>query len=242
MTKYDLIGIGHPVLGFETPRIIYHFISLIPIVKNKKTFLFKTASDPSIVNHGASRRTINKLKNKGYNVFHETIICMPSNWILKYCDEFSKQLYRVAKTKVKAFCNEIVNQKKRYLKINFFLWILLVSIGILEDFGARFFGKDLFISDSCKLCKECIDNCPTDNIVLINNKIKFKWNCIWCMKCIYDCPNNAISPHFFKFCVVKGGYNILSIINNSRIKGQFITENTKGYFRHFYDYIYNQNK
>lgn len=242
MNKYDLIGIGHPVLGFETPRIIYHFIDIIPEVKNKKTFLFKTAADPSSINYGASKRAIRKLKHKGYNIFHESLICMPCNWILKYSDEFSKQLYNIAKTKIKFFCSEIDDQKKRNLKINFFLWIFLVSIGVLEDFGSRFFGKDLFIIDSCKLCKKCIKNCPTDNIVFINNKIKFKWNCIWCMKCIYDCPNGAISPHFFKFCVVKGGYNIRSIINNSKIEGQFITKNTKGYFKHFYDYIYNQNK
>ena len=99
MAKYDLIGIGYPVLGFGTPRIIYHFINLIPSVKNTKTFLFKTAADPSVLNNGASKRAIKKLKNKGYNVFHETLICMPCNWILKYCDEFSKQLYNTAKTK-----------------------------------------------------------------------------------------------------------------------------------------------
>ena len=82
---------------------------------------------------------------------------------------------------------------------------------------------------------------PTDNIFFHNNRIKFGWNCIWCMRCIYDCPNRAISPHVLKFCVVEGGYNIHSIIKNSKIKGRFITKNTKGYFRHFYDYIYNRN-
>jgi hypothetical protein len=42
-----------------------------------------------------------------------------------------------------------------------------------------------------------------------------------------------------KFCVLKDGYDIRAIINNPNLEGDFITEETRGFFRRFLEYVRN---
>jgi len=69
------------------------------------------------------------------------------------------------------------------------------------------------------------------------DKITFGYNCVFCMRCIYACPQQAIAPRFGKFCVLKDGYDIRAIINDPNIEGDFVTEETKGFFKHFFKYV-----
>jgi flavodoxin/ferredoxin len=236
---YDLVGIGHPIHGLDVPRIVYDFVDALPSVKGKRAFIFKTAADFISMNNGASKTTIKRLRRKGYDVFYDRIICMPSNWAMKYDDTFSKQLCFTAIAKAEHMAGEILAGQKRELKINILLkWIAkLTSRG--EDLGARCFGKMLTVSDACIDCGCCVDNCPTANIRRENGKITFGYNCVFCMRCIYACPQQAIVPRFGKFCVLKDGYDIRAIIANADLEGNFITEETKGFYRHFLRYVRN---
>lgn len=236
---YDLIGIGHPIHGFDMPRIVYDFVDALPPVEGKRTFIFKTAGDFISVNNGASKSVIRHLGRKGYDVFYDRIICMPSNWALKYDDTFSKQLCHVAIAKAEHMAGEVLAGQTRELRINTLLkWIVkLVSRG--EDLGARFFGRWLTVTDACTDCDRCIDNCPTGNIRRKDGKITFGYRCVFCMRCIYTCPQQAIVPRFGKFCVLKDGYDVRGIINDPSIEGDFVTEQTRGFYRHFLRYIRN---
>jgi ferredoxin/flavodoxin len=236
---YDLIGIGHPIHGFDAPRIVYDFVDVLPPVESKRTFIFKTAGDFISVNNGASKTAIKRLRHKGYDVFYDRIVCMPSNWAMKYDDAFSKQLCHVAIAKAEHMAAEIMAGRSRDLRINPLLqWMThLLSRG--EDRGARRFGKGLTATDACTDCDTCIDNCPTANIRRENGQIAFGNACVWCMRCIYVCPQQAIVPRFAKFCVLKGGYDVRAIIANADLEGNFVTEETKGFFRHFLKYVHN---
>lgn len=236
---YDLIGIGHPIHGFDAPRILYDFIDMLPPVENKRTFIFKSAGDFISVNNGASKTAIKQLKRKGYGVFYDRIICMPTNWAMRYDDTFSKQLCHTAIAKAEHMAGEILAGRSRDLKINPFLrWMMrLISRG--EDRGARRFGHGLVVTDACTNCNQCIDNCPTNNIRRENGRIRFRNECVWCMRCIYACPQQAIVPRFAKFCVLKDGYDIRAIIANADLESDFVTGKTRGYYRHFLKYIRN---
>lgn len=239
--RYDLIGIAHPVYGLGLPGIIYEFINILPEGNNKKTFLFKTAGDYLFLNNGASKHAMKKLKNKGYDVFHESLICMPCNWVVEYNEDVCKQLYNTAKIKVKNITNEILMNKKANIKANIFLRFLAGFVNYMEDnIGARMFGRFLKVNKSCIDCGKCIRECPVENIYKKNNKIKFSWKCIFCMKCIYGCPVKALKAGHIKFVVLKNGYDIRKIINNTDIKGEYITKDTKGFFKRFYKYIYSE--
>jgi flavodoxin/ferredoxin len=236
---YDLIGIGHPIHGFDAPRIVYDFIDALPKVEGKRTFIFKSAGDFISVNNGASKTAIKRLRRKGYDVFYDRIVCMPTNWAVKYADTFSKQLCYTAIAKAEHMAGEILAGRPRELKINPLLrWIVrLISRG--EDRGARQFGKGLCVTDACTDCDTCIDNCPTTNIRHENGRITFGNACVFCMRCIYACPQQAIVPRFGKFCVLKDGYDIRAIIANADLEGNFVTEETRGFYRHFWRYIRN---
>ncbi len=234
---YDLIGVGHPVHGFDAPRILYDFIAALPDVEKKRAFLFKTAGDFISINNAASKTAIKRLARKGYDVFYDRLICMPSNWAVKYDDDFSKQLYCAAVDKTAHMAGDILAGRERALEVASILrwgaWLLSRA----EDWGARLFGQGLRVTDGCIDCGLCIENCPTDNIQREGNLITFGSDCLGCMRCIYACPQQAIEPRFAKFCVLKEGYDIRSIIEDESLEGDFVTEETKGFFGRFLEYV-----
>jgi len=235
--SHDLIGIGHPIHGFGAPRIVYDFIDVLPPGEGLRTFVFKTAADFIALNNGASVRAIRQLRCKGYDVFYDRIICMPSNWAVGYDDELAKQLCDTAVAKAKHMCGEILVGRERLPRIGVIARVVIRLVGIGEDFGARCFGKELRVSDECIECDKCVNNCPTGNIHREDGRITFGWDCIFCMRCIYDCPQQAISPRLTKFCVLKDGYDIHSIIDDPTLKGNYVTEETRGYFKRFLRYV-----
>lgn len=214
ISKYNLVGIGHPVYGFGSPSIVDDFVKSIPN-SNKKTFLFKTAGDFLKVNHNSSGRLINNLTKKGYDVMYDRIFCMGSNFFMQYDDKLVKSLYESAIKKTSHMVDEILSGKIRNYNTSPILKCLTNITNDCEDkFFARLFGKSLKVTENCIDCGKCIKNCPSRNIYINNGKIKFKWNCYLCMRCIYDCPTNAITSSSFKSVILKDGYDIKKIINS----------------------------
>ncbi len=236
MSDYDILGFGHPVHAFSAPKIFFDFLAKLPNVDNKKTFTFKTAGDPLC--HGGSTSLVrNCLSKKGYKVFHESLIVMPANVVVKYDDSLIKQLYEVAVKKVKRGTEEILLGKINLQKNNLWLKIGTYLFNKAESSGASYFGKYLIASDLCNLCGKCIKDCPTRNISKHNENVIFGNKCTFCMRCVYNCPEGAISNKYMNFLVIKKGYNILNVINDPKIKGNYISHKTKGYFKHFYKYM-----
>jgi len=233
---YDLLGFGHPVHAFSAPKIFFDFLNRLPNVDDKKTFTFKTAGDP-LCSGGSTSLVRKHLSKKGYKVFHENLIVMPANVMFKYDDSLIKQLYEVAVKKVKSGTKEILLGKKNLQKNNLWLKIGTYLFNKAESSGASYFGKYLITTDSCNLCGKCIKECPTRNISISNEKIIFGNKCTFCMRCVYICPEKAISNKYMNLFVIKEGYNIQNVIDDPKIKGNYITHKTKGYFKHFYKYL-----
>lgn len=215
LTKYDLIGIGAQVIAFDAPRITYDFINKLPKGDGKKVFIFRTAGGVAPQNYNASKSMMKKLRKKGYNVFHERLFSIASNWVTKFSDAAVRQLYEATKKKVGIMCKEVILGKERSLKTSVGLKILMGFIKFLSKLGLRFIGKDLAVNKDCKHCNICIKNCPTKSIYEKNGKIKFKLSCDCCMRCIYSCPQHAINFRMYKFYTLSGGYNIKEILGQA---------------------------
>jgi len=55
------------------------------------------------------------------------------------------------------------------------------------------FAKKFFVVDNgkCNQCQVCVEQCPANNIEIIDTDITFKKQCLRCSKCIHICPQNA---------------------------------------------------
>ena len=238
---YDLVGIGHPIYGFDAPRNVYAFARRLPAVHGKRTFLFKSGADFISLNHTASPRLVRRLRRKGYAVFYDRIFAMPCNWWLRYPDVLSRALCQVLPGKAAHMVDEVLSGKNRRLPANL-LWDLAVeSLHFWEEWGARLFGRLLYASEDCVGCGHCVDTCPTGNIHQEGERIVFGWDCLWCMRCLYSCPEQALHPRLFRFSTIQDGYNLDEIASveldgHKGVQGRE-SEIYRGYYAHFQKYV-----
>lgn len=214
LQKYDLVGIGCPVIGYGVPSIIRDFLPLFPNGNRKKVFIFRTAGGVAPINYNASKPLIRKLTKKGYDVFHERVFSISSNWIVRYDDAVIRQLYEATGKKVAIMCNEVLNEQKRFLKTSVRLGVVMEAVSVMSSALLRLAGKDMTVNKFCSHCGLCIRNCPSSNIYEKSGKIHFKFSCSNCMRCVYSCPKNAIHYRLLNFFAISDGYNIKKILNN----------------------------
>ena len=129
---YDFLGFGHPVHAFSAPRIFFEFIKTLPSVEDIPSFYFRTAGDP-ICNGGATTMVRKILQNKGYKVFHESLLVMPANVAFQYDDELVKQLYNTAKKKIIVNIFKI-RERNLVLTNNYYLFIGIIDFFIIIYF------------------------------------------------------------------------------------------------------------
>jgi len=210
--KYDLIGIGSQVIGFTAPSLVYRFIRMLPKANGTRTFVFRTAGGVAPVNYNASKPMIRKLRRKGFDVFHERLFSIGSNWITRFDDDVVRGLYEATQKKVSLMSDALLRGEPRVLKTGFVQHALMACVGVVAPLFFRFVGKDFTVSDACTHCGLCLKHCPAENIFEKDGKIRHKFSCNSCMRCVYECPQNAIRLRSFAFFAVPGGYKIKDIL------------------------------
>jgi ferredoxin len=203
---YDLFGVASPVLEFGTPRIVMEFAALLPESDGQVTFILRTAGGVAEQNFNASRPLIAKLRRKGYQVFHERLISLGSNWIVKFSDRALRALHEAALRKTAIMARELREGKERVLKIGLARRLLMGTVSALGTRSSWIMGKDLRASDACTKCGVCSRLCPRGNITQSGGKPRFGSSCALCMRCVYSCPSKAIGFKLFSFFEVQGGY------------------------------------
>lgn len=188
----DMIGIMYPVHSFNAPEIVVKFARKLPEGQGRKAFIVKTAGDKSDINAGSSLLLIKALGKRGYVVEYEELVQMPTNFIVRYEDDFIRKLVRDSEKLVGIIAEEIIKGRKKAFKKSFGKQ-LFTTVTRMEWLGAHLLAKFHFKADkSCNFCGMCIRNCPTKNIRLDKGRIKFGGDCTFCMRCIYTCPQKAI--------------------------------------------------
>ncbi|MDF2988714.1 MAG: 4Fe-4S ferredoxin, partial [Eubacterium sp.] len=199
---YDLMGIGCQVIGYSIPNIMYAFMRKLPEAKGTKVFIFRTAGGVAPINYNASNPLIKKLKRKGYEVYHERIFSIGSNWITKFEDSIMARLYEATRNKVAIMCREAAAGQRRILRTGLRLRIGIGIAAPVFSFLIRFIGKDLKASKACSHCGQCVQKCPAGNIYEKGGRIKFRSSCNCCLRCVYSCPGEAIGFKLFSFIPV----------------------------------------
>jgi flavodoxin/ferredoxin len=210
--QYDLIGIGAQVIGFGAPLLVSQFIHMLPKGKGKRVFVFRTAGGVAPINYNASNPMIRKLRRKGYDVFHERLFSISSNWINRFDDAVVRGLYTATQKKVALMTNDVLRGIPRVLKTGLLQQLMMETVMAVSRLFFRFVGKDFSVSDACTHCGLCVRSCPVGNIFERNGNISYRFSCNSCLRCLYECPQNAIHLRSFAFFAVPGGYKIKDIL------------------------------
>jgi NAD-dependent dihydropyrimidine dehydrogenase PreA subunit len=207
LKKYDLIGLGSPVLASQEPPILTAFVSSMRFMDSKHTFVFCT--------HGAlpgkfMARMIPALMQKGLTVigwndwFGSAWYPLvpkpyftdghPDKHDLTEAFEFGKEMVYRSK---RIYADEgnlipVFPQGKEYEKIYEPVMPPLAEVKHFQKLKARiqFFVNE----DKCKYpkCRHCIEKCPAGSIDLSSSPPIFDRNCFMCFLCEQTCPQGAI--------------------------------------------------
>ncbi len=206
----DLIGLFYPVLGFGAPRSVIDWVRSLPKGEGRRFFLLLSAAGGEVdVNSAAAGKISRLLVRRGYEVPYVRILKMGSNWLVRFPDDFTRDLMRVLPAKCADAAEAVAAGEKRRLPKRPLLNAMTSFVSFHEDqFGARLWGRLLKANENCNGCGLCVKRCPMENITKDRNgRVSFGWNCQWCMRCVYGCPQKAIIPRFLKSAVLEGGYD-----------------------------------
>ena len=240
---YDLVGFGYPIHAFNVPEAFTKFIKKLPKVDNKKYFIFKVSGEPFAPNNSSSHHIYRILKRKGYNLIMEKHFLMPYNIMFKYNDEIQKQMYLYLDPLTNVMAIRLAKGEEDKIKYNpiHTVWSFLLRIEwIAPKVNALFLHNKKKI---CTKCMLCVNQCPTKALhVNKKGKIRTTTKCALCMRCSLNCPVAALHMGIFQPWIVTGGFHYKQLAKDDSNPGTYVNANTKGYFKLFRKYFYNQNE
>lgn len=212
--KPDLIFLLFPVHAFDAPEPVYDWLDQIPNGDGVSVVILPVSGGGEICVNAACRiGCVKAFEQKGYNVIYERMIIMPSNFVMATKEELALKLLQILPLKVDHIIMEIESGIIRRIRPNIISKIM-TSLFKFEKKSAKKFGKDLQVRDSCTGCGWCVNNCPRNNIEMIDNRPLFGGDCIICMRCIYGCPTKAIYSKHYGFITIKEGYDLNKLETN----------------------------
>lgn len=205
---HDLLVLLFPVHAFNAPKAIYRWIEHLNSVKDTPAVVISVSGGGEVSPNTACRiGSIRRLQRKGYHIVYESMLVMPSNWVVATKEPLASMLVRVLPNKVHVAAAEILSGSRKRTSP---LWIdrLFSQLGKIETYGARLWGRFIKVRSTCNGCGQCAKNCPAGNIAFENNRPRFGGKCHMCMKCIYLCPAHALTPGVCGFFVLRDGYDL----------------------------------
>lgn len=213
--EHDLLLLCFPVHAFNAPQAVYKWIEKLNPVQGAAAAIISVSGGGEIFPNTACRlSSIKRLAKKGYHVFYETMLVMPSNIFVATEQALSLMLLQVLPDKVSLAADDILSGRdKRTAPL---LADRLLSImGELEKPGARLWGRGVKPLATCDGCGWCAENCPSGNIAMRDGKPRFSAKCHLCLQCIYGCHKKALSPMICKFFILKQGYDLHALLEKS---------------------------
>ncbi len=242
LSCFDLIIFSYPIYAFNAPVIFDKYIKKLNFLNNKKYYILKQSGESLVLNNSSSSYLKKRLKKSKVKIDGEYHFLLPYNIHFRYDDEFVKELYFYNQKLMDIFIYELKNNIVHKIKSNLLIYLNSKIFKIQRLGGplnSYFYKVDY---SKCIRCNRCVNECPTNNIVIKNNKYKFKNKCIMCMRCSFNCPKDAVNIGMLNGRRVNGGYDYKRIINDSNIKGEYLKNHNKGFYKIFKKIIKENDK
>lgn len=198
VVNIDHLILGYPIYASRMPKPMEEIVNLLPVLKKKLNIsVFATQATASGDGAVYFKKVI---KEKGYIIRQSVHLKMGNNFYIPHLrispvkgDKHLKKLNNDAQNKIVKFCNSISLNRKDNIFVNPFGKLLGIIQRAFYFKTMEVVSRDLSVNKTlCNNCDFCIKNCPTNNIYLENDEVKFKNHCISCVRCYNYCPKTAI--------------------------------------------------
>ena len=230
-SKYDLVGIGYPIYGFNLPKIVHKFFKKQDFIKNQRYFIYKDSGETYGANDASSLALRRLIKRRKGNLTNEYHFIMPYNIHFRFDENLIKEMLGIDELLMDILVKEIKNNIPNIKKCKFIYRLInhpmrLTYIG--GNINVLFYKVD---KKKCINCGLCIQKCQMNNIYRDKHgRIKFHSHCLMCMNCTLNCPKDAIKMGLFNSWRVNKPYNF-NEIEKIELKEPIITKDTKGFFK-----------
>ena len=191
--EFDSVGFIFPVYIWGVPAPILNFIKSINKFSPKYCFAIAVNGGQvanTLIQLGKFLKTQDVKLNSGFE------IKTPSNYIPwgGPCPENKqKKLFNNALVKIEKITSIISNQITQPVEKGplwqrvIFTWMYKISFNHVHSMDNKF-----WVDDKCNGCKICEQICPSNNILMVNNRPVWNQKCHQCLACIQWCPQEAI--------------------------------------------------
>lgn len=232
-SNYELIGFSYPIYGFNSPLPFNKYVRKLKFNDGQKYFIYKNSGETLAMNNASSRILIRIMKRRKVKFVGEYHYVMPYNIHFPFEKEFVKQILNYNQKLMTVMLHNLENEiifkiksKKIYNFAAFFVGIQKIGGNV----NSYLYKVD---KDKCIKCNKCINTCPHHNIYIKKDKIKFHHHCDMCMRCSFFCPTNAIKIGFLEKWKVNGEYKFEQIKNDDSISSNYISKDSKGFYKCF---------
>lgn len=199
--KHETIIFAYPIYFSNIPKIVRDFIEdNASLWKGKKMFIICTMALFSGDGSGVSARL---LQRYGADILGGIHIRMPDNIcderVLKRTYEKNCLLIQNAQDRMIQCSEDFMNGRYEKNGLGFFSRTAGLLIQRLWTYNRprKFYCKVHIHKDKCIRCRQCVNVCPLNNLVLSKREdtdgIKTKDSCTLCYRCANLCPQQAIT-------------------------------------------------
>ncbi len=212
----DFLVLAFPVHAFNAPDKVAKWIDSRKPSEGKEAAVISVSGGGEVFPNKACRAdSIRRLEKKGYRVVYESMIVMPANCFTPTKDTLCRMLLNrlphISDEIVKDLLEGKIVRSKPPLPDR-----IASSLGELEKSSAKRWGARIRASEDCTSCGWCESSCPENNIKMIDGKPHFGKACNMCLRCIYGCPVKALYPGVAKYMILKEGYDLQKMMDDSR--------------------------
>jgi len=231
LDKYDLVGIGFPVFYYKEPFHISDFIDSLPIMKDKRWFVF--CSHGSVLGMTLISMT-ERLEKKGITVIgsHHTYADAslpfypyptvttghPDDQDLQEARDFGTA---IAQCSI-AVASGDTSCIKRPAPVTED-WVPEQSALLTQEFMDKAFPRLSVNTETCTQCGECQDACPVNGIDIEAEPPNIQDPCIYCWNCAKICPTCSIETDWTGMdSLAPSQYEkYIKALNDAEARGEF---------------------